>query len=52
MDEEQLEYVKREIPQTYLFLICQTTYNPEVIALMKLAGLAAVQRRYEAGEPW
>ena len=52
MNEEQLEDVKKEIVQTYLFLISRTGYDPNVIEVMKLSALADVQRRYEAGEPW
>ena len=52
MNEDQLEYVKKQIIQTYLFLISRTGFDPEVIEIMKLAALADVQRRYEAGEPW
>ena len=52
MDETQLEYVKNEIKKTYLYLIGHTTYDPEVIEVMKLAALADLQRRYEDGESW
>ncbi len=52
MNEDQLEHVKKEIVQTYLFLISRTGYDPKVIEIMKLSALADVQRRYEAGEPW
>ena len=52
MDKDQLEYIKREIKKTYLYLISHTGYDPEVIEVMKLSALADVQRRYEAGEPW
>jgi len=52
MNEDQLEYVKKEIKKTYLYLISHTAYDPEVIEVMKLASLADVQRRYEAGEVW
>jgi hypothetical protein len=52
MNENQLDYVKREIIQTYLFLIGQTAHDPKVLELMKLAALADVERRYEAQEPW
>ena len=52
MNEEQLEYIKKQIIQTYLFLISKTGFDPEVIEVMKLAALADVQRRYGAGEPW
>ena len=52
MTEDQLEDVKKEIIQTYLFLISRTGYDPKVIEVMKLSALADVQKRYEAGEPW
>ena len=52
MNEAQLEYVKNEIKKTYLYLIGHSTYDPEVIEVMKLAALADVQRRYEDGESW
>jgi hypothetical protein len=50
--EDQLEEIKKEIIQTYLFLISRTGYDPNVIEIMKLSALSDVQRRYEAGEPW
>lgn len=52
MNEDQLEYVKKEIIQTYLFLISHTKNDPMVVEIMKLSALAEVQRWYEAGEPW
>ena len=52
MTENQLEDVKKEIIQIYLFLISNSGYNPMVVELMKLSALADVQRRYETGEPW
>ena len=52
MTKDQLEYIKKEIKKTYLYLISHTEHDPKVIELMKLAALADVQRRYEAGEPW
>jgi hypothetical protein len=52
MNEDQLEDVKKEIVQTYLYLVSRTGYDPKVIEIMKLSALADVQRRYEAGEPW
>jgi hypothetical protein len=52
MNEDQLEYVKKEIIQTYLFLICHTEHDPKAVDLMRLSFLTGVQRRYEAGEPW
>ena len=45
MNEDQLEYIKKQIIQTYLFLISHTGYDPEVIEVMKLAALADVQRQ-------
>ena len=52
MNEDQLEHTKKEIIKTYLYLVSRTTYDPRVIEVMKLAALAAVQRRFESGEPW
>ena len=52
MNEDQLEYIKKEIKKTYLYLISFTAIDPEVIEIMKLAALADVQRRYQMGEPW
>jgi hypothetical protein len=52
MNEGQLNYIKEQIKQTYLFLISHSAHDPKIIELMKLAALADVQRRYEAGEPW
>ena len=52
MNEEQLEYIKKEIKKTYLYIISHTAYDPEVIEVMKLAALADVQRRFDAGEAW
>ena len=52
MNEDQLEDIKKEIIQTYLYLVSRTGYDPKVIEIMKLSALADVQRRYEAGEPW
>ena len=52
MTEDQLEYIKKEIKKTYLFLIGHTVHDPQVIEVMKLSALADVQRRFEAGEPW
>ena len=52
MNEDQLEYVKKEIIQTYLFLISHTKHDPMVVEIMKLSALTDVQRRFEAGEPW
>jgi len=52
MNENQLEDIKKQIIQTYLYLISRTGYDPKVIEVMKLSALADVQRRYEAREPW
>ena len=52
INEDRLEYIKKQIIQTYLFLISKTGFDSEVIEVMKLAALANVQRRYEAREPW
>jgi len=52
MTEDQLEDIKKQIVQTYLFLISRTGYDPKVTEVMKLSALADVQRRYEAGEAW
>jgi len=52
MTEEQLEYIKKEIVKTYLFLIGHTVHDPQVVEIMKLSALSNVQKRYEAGEPW
>jgi hypothetical protein len=51
MNEDELEKVKKRIIQTHLFLVSHTGFDPKVIEVMKLAALADVQRRYEAGEP-
>ena len=52
MNEYQLEYVKKQIIQTYLYLISHTVHDPKVVEIMKLSALADVQWRYEAGESW
>ncbi len=52
MNEAQLEGIKKQIIQTYLYLVSRTGYDPKVIEIMKLSALADVQKRYEAGEPW
>ena len=52
MNENQLEDIKKQIIQTYLYLISRTGYDPTVIEVMKLSALENVQRRYETGEPW
>ena len=51
MKQDQLDYVKEQIMQIYLFLISHTEHDPKVVEAMKLAALADVQKRYEAGEP-
>jgi hypothetical protein len=52
LNEDQLEYIKKQIIQIYLYLISHTTHDPKVVEVMKLSALADVQRRYEAGESW
>jgi hypothetical protein len=52
MNADQLDGIKKQIIQTYLYLVSRTGYDPKVIEVMKLSALADVQRRYEAGEPW
>ena len=52
MNEDQLEDIKKQIVQTYLYLVSRTGYDPKVVEVMKLSALANVQRRYEAKEPW
>ena len=52
MTKDQLEYIKKEIKKTYLYLISHTGFDPNVVEVMKLAALADVQRRYQMGEPW
>jgi hypothetical protein len=44
MNEDELEYVKKQIIQTYLFFISRTGFDPEVIEIMKLAARADVHR--------
>ena len=51
MNEDQLEYVKKEIDRTYLLLISHPGHGPKVAEHIKLSFLADVQRRYGAGEP-
>ena len=52
MTKDQLEYVKKEIKKTYLYLISHTGFDPKVVEVMKFAALSDVQRRYQMGEPW
>jgi hypothetical protein len=52
LNENQLEEIKKQIVQTYLFLVSRTGYDPKVIEIMKLSALADVQKRFESGEPW
>ena len=52
LNEKQLEVIKKQIVETYLYLVSRTGYDPKVIEIMKLSALADVQRRFEAGEPW
>jgi hypothetical protein len=37
MTEDQLEDVKKEIIETYLYLVSRTGYDPKVIEVMKLS---------------
>jgi hypothetical protein len=46
MNEDQLEDVKKEIVQTFLFLVSRTGYDLQVVEVMKLSALADVQRRF------
>ena len=52
MTEDQLEYIKKEIKKTYLFLISHTEHDPKVVEIMKLSALADVHKRFENREPW
>jgi len=52
MTEDQLEYIKKEIKKTYLFLIGHTEHDPMVVEIMKLSALVDVQRRFDNREPW
>ena len=52
INADQLEDIKKQIIQTYLYLVSRTGYDPKVVEVMKLSALADVQRRFEAGEPW
>jgi len=52
MNEDQLEYAKEQLKQTYLFLIGHTVYDPKMIEIMKLSTQSDVQRRYEARSSW
>ena len=52
LTQDQLEDIKKQIIETYLYLVSRTGYDPRVIEIMKLSALADVQRRFEAGEPW
>ena len=40
MSEDQLEYIKKQINLTYLFLISHTQHDPKVVEVMKLSALA------------
>ena len=44
MTEDQLEAVKKEITQIYLFLISKSEHNPMVVELMKLDIICRVQK--------
>ena len=52
MNADQLEDVKKQIVQTYLYLVSRTGYDPKVIEVMKLSALADVHNRFENREPW
>jgi hypothetical protein len=52
MTEDQLEYIKKEIKKTYLFLIGHTEHDPMVVEIMKLSALVGVHRRFDNREPW
>ncbi len=52
MGKDQLESIKKQIIQTYLFLISHTSFDPEVVEIMKLSALSEVQKRYDEGEAW
>ena len=52
MTKEQLEQIKQEIQEAYLFLLSHNPIPPQVIELMKLAALSEAEKRYEAAEPW
>ena len=52
MNQGQLDYVKEQIKQAYLYLISHTTHDSKVVEVMKLAALAVVRKRHEAGDPW
>ena len=52
MTEEQLEEIKAEILRIYLYLQSHGSFDPQVVEIMKLAALANVQRRFEAGQDW
>ena len=36
MNEDQLEYIKKEIKKIYLYLISHTGFDPKVVEVMKL----------------
>ena len=52
MTIDQLQDIKKQIIQTYLFLISHTSFDPEVVEIMKLSALSEVQRRYNEREAW
>jgi hypothetical protein len=52
MTKDQLDQIKKEINRIYLHLIGHTRFDPQVVEVMKLAALADVQKRFEAGEGW
>jgi len=52
MNEDQIEYVKKEIVRKCLHPLSHPGHGPKVVELIKPSSLADVQRRYRAGEPW
>ena len=52
MTEDQLQEVTNQINKIFLYLISHTTFDPQVIEVMKLSALSDVYKRYENGEPW
>ena len=51
-NEDQIEYVKKEIVREYLHPMSHPGPGPKVVELIKLSSLADMQRRYGAVEPW
>ena len=52
MTIDQLQNIRKQIIQTYLFLISHTSFDPEVVEIMKLSALSEVQRRFDEREAW